>query len=207
MTNLEIAVYALYLEDGVSRSVHTEDIALRCFDLAPDAFSWVKHRGRPDKGVARSALMDARKEKYGALVTGRAGRTKKRTQGSSTEVTVDGWQLTGNGVQWVKDNEARLADGLGNREPKAHRQDLLKKLTRVRKHHLFREYMEQPEGFVAAIGPLAELLRCRVDAEESVWQKRFDTLRAQAQLAEQNDVLSFLDVCKKHMESREEGEQ
>ncbi len=40
--NSELVVYALYLLGGESHPVHTEDVALKCFELFPDSFSWVK---------------------------------------------------------------------------------------------------------------------------------------------------------------------
>jgi hypothetical protein len=60
LKNWEIAVYALFLEGGTSKPIHTEDIALACFRLAPDAFSWIRHVEYPDKDIARVALTDAR---------------------------------------------------------------------------------------------------------------------------------------------------
>lgn len=199
LTNWEIAVYALYLRGGASRSVHTEDVALKCFELAPDSFSWVKHRQYPDKEVARKGLVDARAEKN--LVTGRTGRGKGQSSKTATDPALDGWQLTDAGVRWVMENEDRLAHELQERQPKGHRQELLQKLSRIRGHGLFKKFQDQPAGFVPSLGSLAELLRCRVDAERSVWEKRFATLRNEARLANQGDVVTFLDICQKFVNS------
>jgi len=195
LTNWEIAVYALYLEGGLSRPVHTEDVALRCFKLAPHSFSWIKHTHLPDKEVARSALVDARKEKYGALTTGRTGRgTGQKTEYGSGK-SLDGWQLTNLGVEWVKANESRLLQELGKHEPKMHRQELLQKLSQVRNHPLFKEFEACPDEFAPSLGLLADLMRCRVDAEPIVWRRRFAALVNEAQMAEQHDIIDFLDRC------------
>jgi hypothetical protein len=205
LANWEITVYALYLMGGASRWVHTEDIALKCFEIAPDSFSWVKYSKYPDKEVTRIALMDARKEKIGALVTGRAGRGKGHHSKGNTQRRLDGWQLTEAGTEWVAQNEDRLAKELSQRQPRSHRQELLQNMARVRSHNLFKNFQEQPNSFVPSIGSLAELLRCRVDAESHVWERRFGVLRNQAQLAEQEDVLEFIDICRRFVESRGEG--
>lgn len=127
----------------------------------------------------------------GKFVRGRAGRT----QSADGETTSDGWQLTPEGAKWINEHQDELATALGERGSRANRQEVLKVLRRLREHSLFLEYLDHPESFVPGIGELAELLRCRVDAAEQVWQKRFCTLRNQAQLAEQADVLAFIKKC------------
>lgn len=195
LANWEIAVYALYLQGGASHSVHTEDVALKCFELAPGSYSWIKHTLYPDKEVARSSLVDARKEKNGSLVVGRAGKGKGHWRRKAQDPEPDGWQLSEAGSKWVCEHEQHLAELLKQAEPKSHRQEVLKKLNRIRRHNLFETFTDQPDSFVPHIGSLAELMRCRVDAHHSVWRERFATMRNQAELAKQADVLAFLDRC------------
>ena len=94
--NSELVVYVLSLLGGESKSVHTEDIALKCHELFSDSFSWTKYPDRPDKEVVRTGLMDARKEKHGQLVKGRSGREIHKVP--------DGWMLTEAGIEWLKKN-------------------------------------------------------------------------------------------------------
>ena len=202
LTNWEIVVYALHLLDGATKSVHTEDIAVKAFNLAPDIYSWVKYPNYPDKEIVRKQLVHARND-YGDLVKGRSGTGK----GQSDDPMLDGWMLTEAGVRWIMENEDRLALELNQRQPKVRRQELLQKLSRIRNHHLFKEFKDQPEGFVPTLGSLAELLRCRVDTEKAIWEKRFLTLRNQAQLANQNDLLAFLDICQRFVNSSLETHQ
>ncbi len=202
LTNWEIVVYALYLEGGATDRVHTEDLALRCFGLAQDSFSWVKHRNYPDKDIVRVALTDARKPKHGALVSGRAGRTTAQSVETTSIKFPDGWQLTRSGVAWIQENEERLQHALNVRAVKPHRQDILRSLERVRKHPLFLEYQSDPGSFTPRIGDLAEMLRCRVDAEQFVWNKRFESLYNQAELAHQKDLVAFLDRCQGFQKSQ-----
>ena len=68
LSDIDIALYALYLLGGWQKRVHTEDIALRCYKLVPSKFSWVKYPQYPDPAPTRFALGDAKKKKYGMLV-------------------------------------------------------------------------------------------------------------------------------------------
>lgn len=43
LSNIDIVVYALYVLGGWRERIHTEDIALKCFEIAPSRFSWVKY--------------------------------------------------------------------------------------------------------------------------------------------------------------------
>jgi hypothetical protein len=149
----------------------------------------------PDKEVTRSSLVDARKEKNGRLVTGRAGRHKGQYRNRGITPEADGWTLTEEGVKWVQNNHDRVERSLGTGADQSSRQEIRRALHRVTQSALFQDYLSNREGFVPQLGALAELLRCRVDAENHVWSKRFATLRNQAQLARQNDVLDFLEKC------------
>ncbi len=102
--NWEIAVYALMLCKGHIHRVSTEDVAVKCFELAPDSFSWVKYPRFPDKDTARVALTDARKIGRGKLVRGRAGRGKGHSHRTRTVPGTDGWELTPAGAIWIRSN-------------------------------------------------------------------------------------------------------
>ena len=97
LPNRELVVYALFLLGGDTNRVHTEDVALKCFELCPQSFSWVKHAEYPDKDIVRVALTDARKEHYGALVEGRAGQRHGLTAKTKRGPVPDGWILTATG--------------------------------------------------------------------------------------------------------------
>jgi hypothetical protein len=206
LVNWEVAVYALHLLGGASRPIHTEDVALKCFDLAPESFSWIRYPEHPDKDIARVALTDARKAKAGALVSGRAGKGSRRVASAHDVVSTDGWVLTESGVQWVLGHEARLAETLGQKITAYHRQDVLQKLQRVRKHRLFEVFMRPAQRFTPSLGELADLLRCRVDADEPVWKKRIELLRNQALIASQEDVLAFVNACDTRIDQLLAGE-
>ena len=202
LPNRQLVVYGLYLLGGESKPVHTEDITLKCFELFPTSFSWVKHPHLPDKDIVRVALTDARKAPHGAMVEGRAGERRGLAAKTRRLPVEDGWMLTPMGAGWIRENLAALERVAGGGDAKVHRQRLLKHLNRTREHPLFLRYLENPTRFSAALGQIADLLRCRVDAESDVWQKRFDALEKQATAAGQDDVVGFVSVCRRSYEGQ-----
>jgi len=207
LANWEIAVYVVHLLGGVSRRISTEDITLKCFELVPDSFSWIKYPQYPDKDVVRSALVDARKKKNGVLIQGRAGRGKGHPHRTSAEPALDGWSLTEAGVRWIQENEPRLTSQLGypQTQTRSYRQETRQKLARIKEHGLFQHFQEQPEGFSPSLGDMAELFRCRVDADWHTWEKRFQVAANLAQAANETAILVFLEKCRAAVQSQISG--
>lgn len=200
LINWEVAIFALYMRGGATKHIHTEDVALECFKLSPESFSWVNYPQYPDKDIVRVALTDARKARTGTLVTGRAGRGTKNIADSLTGPAPDGWMLTERGVSWILENEDRLNLALRRSPVKSHRQQNLQKIAKVREHRLFRKYVSDASDFAASLGELGDLLRCRVDADRAVWNKRLALLRNEATLAKQADMIDFVSSCAKEID-------
>lgn len=207
--NRELVLYALYTMGSIAERFHTEAIAIRCHELFPTSFSWSTRSDLPDKDIVRVALTDARKEKYGTLVEGRSGQSRGHHQETQRGPMSDGWKLTQAGFEWIQHNKERL-DGLALKSaPRDHRQKSRKMLTRVRDHALFTKFLEHPSSFTTGIGQLADLARCRVDAEPRIWSVRFNKLEQLAIETKQDDVRQFIGACRKAYEtatrSPEEG--
>ncbi len=185
--NSELVVYVLSLLGGESKSVHTEDIARKCHELFSDSFSWRKFPEYPDKEVVRVGLMDARREKNGQLVKGRSGQDRGKIP--------DGWMLTEDGIEWLKKNHIRFEALAGSNELKEHRQKLLQQLKRVKQHVLFEKFITNREQFSPSIGDLADLLRCRVDANPTVWEERFESVLRKAHATDQKEIMEFIEKC------------
>ena len=201
--NRHLVIYVLSALGGEYKRVHTEDIGLKAHELFPESFSWTTYPEYPDKEIVRVALMHARLEKHGALVEGRAGRGLGLSARTNREPTPDGWNLTKNGIDWIKENEALFENTGGSRDVKEHRQKVLQQLKRVKQHRLFDRFRDDPDRFCPAIGDIADLLRCRVDAEPHIWSKRFETLKNKAHVAGQEDVSHFIGRCEHaYMEQR-----
>lgn len=102
ISKVDMVVYALAVLGGAHSTIHSEDIAAKCYELAPSRFSWgmekYKSRGWPDKYIVKTALEDAKKDKYGALAEGTY----------ALELSKDGWRLTPKGAKWLKRNLKRM---------------------------------------------------------------------------------------------------
>lgn len=83
----EVGVMAIYLLGGATRSVDTEDAAMKCYEIAPNLFSWQKHKDQINLELVRVSLSDAKKIKNGGLLSG-SGR--------------EGWRLSSKGLDWVR---------------------------------------------------------------------------------------------------------
>jgi hypothetical protein len=94
---LDIVVVAVHLLGGDRKSVDTEDVAVKCHELAPGMFSWRKYPNQINLELVRVALSDAKKRSYGQLLSG-SGR--------------EGWRLSPRGIDWItSEGEALLNKG------------------------------------------------------------------------------------------------
>lgn len=130
----EVAVAAVYLLGGTSRAVDTEDVAVKCHELAPSLFSWQKYKEHPNLELVRVSLSDAKKLKNGKLLTG-SGR--------------EGWRLSSKGLDWLanKKNTGFLdvASEIRQGESKAGSIDAVRKQrehTRITSSDAWKEWSE-----------------------------------------------------------------
>jgi hypothetical protein len=188
--NMHIAVYALSLLGGAHQKVHTENIAQKCFEIAPDRFKW-EHFPYPEKELVRKALFHASEENNGSLVTGRTGieqRGKLR----------DGWQLTPAGAAWVRENEPRLGDSLGPKSTSIPRREAERFLKKIRAEVAYKVF--SATGSLDEVSPymFTDLLNCSPDAPADTIRSKLDRLLSVAELVNERDVLSFLKACEGH---------
>jgi len=190
-SNRDMVVYALHLLGGATKKCHTEDIAIKCFELWPTVFSWTKYPQNPDKDLVRVGLTDSRKAKNGTLVDGRTGKARGQSSKTGRRPTSDGWTLTDAGVKWIETNLPRFQSA--GTITKDHRQKSLRFLKKIRGHEVFARYDDNPEKFYPTIGDLADLLRCRVDADDAVWGARFERIRKHAIATGQDEYVGFVE--------------
>jgi hypothetical protein len=186
---VDVAVLALAQLGGATKKVHSEDIAVKAFELAPEKFSWrlPQYRSKPwpDKELVRAALVNAQTKEYGELVRG----------AYNTDLSKDGWRLTAAGSEWVMANERRVCDALSveqNQIPKQEAQRFCKKL---KGDSLFRRFMAEGNLDSASQYEFSDLLECSPDAPKETIQTKFDRLRAMAHVVKDQDILSFLHSC------------
>jgi hypothetical protein len=190
VTNVEIVVYALAILRGAERSVHTEDIAAKCYELAPSSFSWrlapYRDKGWPDKYIVKTALEDAKKEDR-ALVEG----------AYALDVAKDGWRLTPKGARWFGHDAKRIENTLDLQPSKSlisklERQRFLKQL---RSQPLYKEFSKNGALHDSTKYNFTDMLNCSPDASKEVIALKFNRLRSTAELVGDQDINLFLEVC------------
>ena len=194
LSDKDIAVYALHLLGGWQKRVHTEDVALKCYELAPSKFSWVKYPQHPDATPARFALEAAKKQKYGALVRGESERKR-------TSKNIGGWMLTVNGIEWVKENRKRIEDYLGKHVPTGDRLPANRKLKGLTESAAFRRFRDRGEQAEVSHAEFAESLVCTVNTTAEVLNDRLDQLNSIAEELKRDDIKSYVDFCRKRFGS------
>ena len=93
---IDAVIMAVYMLGGDSKAIDTEDVAIRVHELAPGMFSWQKYPDQINLELVRVQLSNAKKQQYGALLTG-SGR--------------EGWRLTRGGFEWASGPGQELLRG------------------------------------------------------------------------------------------------
>ena len=190
LSNAEIVVYAIFQLGGNEGKIHTEHIAMECFKLAKERFSWrlPEYKEYPDKQHVREALKDAQYFKEGRLVTGRSG-----VDAAGKEV--DGWMLTPEGARWIMRNCKRIESLLEISTERSKRLDLLRAIRWFEREKCYQKYLH--DGSLENISEyeFKDMLLCRPDAQPQVIRKEFERLQTKAEIAQDKNILSFLNAC------------
>jgi len=194
LSNVDIALYALYKLGGASKKIHTEYIAAEAYRLSEERFSWTlpefRKLGYPDKTTVRYALESAKKQK---LVKGRAGRDKGGRES-------EGWQFTPLGVEWFFKNGERIKNNfklekpISSVLPKHQAERFIKKMHAEKIFGLYREKKSLDE---ASIYDFADMLNCSPDASKEVMRQKFDLLKSTTITINDQEIRFFLDECEK----------
>jgi len=190
LSNKDIVLYALHHLGGWQRRVHTEAIALKCYELAPSKFSWVKYPQYPDLSAAYHALGDAKKPKYGALVKGESEKTKKKKG-------IGGWMLTADGIKWTEANKERIEKYLGEHRPIGDRLPADRKLKELLRSTAFKKFKAYGEQAEISHADFAESLVCTVNTRSEVLNDRLEQLYSIAEKREKEDVKNYVNSCRK----------
>lgn len=172
LPNWKIAVAALYALWGATARRRTEDIALRCFEMAPRRFGW---RGHPQLEPARVALRTAKKPASGAFVTG---------------TDAAGWLLTEAGRAWCETHLEGLPDGLRARGWSALTVREARALRRFARQPLFARWKRGERDF--APYEVADSLGFPADAPPVTVRRRLEELLAAARTAEASALTDCL---------------
>ena len=99
LSNLEILLVSLARIGGEAHGVHTEDIAIEAFKLAPNRFGWRKYPERIDLESVRRALTSATEKEPPLL----AGSVRQ------------GWMISREGIRWLESNSQEVGQPAGYR--------------------------------------------------------------------------------------------
>lgn len=188
LSNRDIVVYVLYHLGGWQKRVHTEDIALKCYELAPSKFSWIKHPEYPDLSAAYYALGDAKKPEYGALVRGESEKTR---------TSIGGWMLTADGIKWIEANKDRIEKYLGEHKPIGDRLPADRKLKELLRSAAFKKFKTYGEQTEISHAEFAESLVCTVNTRSEVLNDRLEQLYSIAERLRLEDVKNYVDLCRR----------
>jgi hypothetical protein len=194
LSNIDVVVFALYLLDGVMKKVHTEEIAVKCHELAPEKFSWElsKYKNYPDRQATFWALQDARKDKNGHLIEGRGGRNVFGDR--------EGWQLTVEGVKWLKEQKDRIATALQLERPQIKHIERGRFLKKIKKEEAFIAFIRDGNLDNVSRYNFTDFLGSPPDASVEMIFKKFVALKAKAELMPDEDLDTFLDLCEQKFE-------
>ena len=189
LKNKEIAIYALYLLGGINKRIHTEDVALKCFKIAPSKFSWSKYPKYPDLAPTRFALESAKKNVNGNLVEGESEKKKNAKN-------IGGWRLTINGVEWIKINKSRIESFLGKKKPLGDRLETDRMLKAIMQSEAFIKFRRYNKSAEITRAEFAESLICTVNTDKTILNERLDQILNSAVQHNRLEVKEFIDFCK-----------
>lgn len=192
LSNIDIALFALYKLGGIKEKVHTEKIAWEAYNLAKERFSWrlpeFREKGFPDKSPVRFALEQAKKKENRRLITGRAG-------GDVGGKELEGWQFTPTGAIWIKENEARIVKELGQKKadlPKVQAERFTKK---IKNDPLFKHFREKKTLDNVSRYLFTDMLVCAPDASIDIIEQKLNQIIANANLLGDKEIIYFLKTC------------
>jgi len=190
LSNVDVALYALYKLGGALKSIHTEHIAWESFNLSEDRFAWIlpefRVRKFPDKTTVRYALESAKKIK---LIKGRAGRDRNKSEG---------WQLTSLGTEWILKNQKRIAFLLRDELPfseaiPSHQAERF--IKKIKAEKIFKYFLRDKGLENATPYDFTDLLSCSPDASSKVIKQKFDLLKSTAALINNEEIRNFFSAC------------
>ena len=187
LSDKDIVLYALYLLGGWQERIHTEDIALKCHQLAPSRFSWVKYPQYPDIQPVRFALEKVG-AKHGGLVEGKSERKDK--------AIVGGWRLTESGVQWIEANRTRIEQSLAKDVSIKDRLPQNRRINELFRSLAFRKFQQYGEKAEISHAEFAESLVCTVNTKADVLIERLEQLYSAAEELKRQEIKDYVDFCR-----------
>jgi hypothetical protein len=189
-SNIEIVIVVLAQLGGATRKVHTEQIAVKAYELAPDRFSWnlpeYRSKNWPDKQAVRFALENEKRKENGRRVDG------DTAHGDSAR---DGWRLSPVGAEWIAANQDRILKSLTAKPSSIPRREAQRFCKRLKKETVYQSFVSTGAVENVSRYDFTDLLLCSPDAHTDTIRLKFDRLLAVAHLVGDSEILSFLNAC------------
>lgn len=188
LNDKDIVIYALYTLSGYEKRIHTEDIALKCFDIAPTRFSWAKHPQYPDIQPVRFAL-----EKSKPFIVGSSERKQAKI--------VPGWRLTDEGVEWININKERIEKFLFGEQIPNPRLINNRKIKRLMESKGYKLFQANEGSATIPYADFVESLTCTVNTRNEVLLEKLEQLYSAASVLKQKEILNYLDHCRTYLKT------
>ena len=191
LTTIDIILYALYLEGGMTKKTNTEDIALKCFKLSPFRFSWIKHSQYPSLESVRRPLITARSKEGGSLIQGRHGKTKE-------DQVSEGWIFTPKGIEWLESNKNRIESLLKLKPSQPKRTQIDKRIFELKNSVAFKKFVREKDCKNILPYEFTNFLNASLDTPSSILRDRIDKIRAVAATAKEREIINFVNMAEKY---------
>lgn len=194
----EVVALALAVLGGSSRPVSTEDLALKCFELSPENFSWktkISHicsgckksveMSLPDKDTVRKSISDAKgNKKLDTLIKGSESKRNK---------SKDGWRLTALGARKARSFRKYLQNGSGEVITK-------NAVTKgIRKHSLYKTFLRKGKHFppltVGLSSKFVDMLETSSDSPKDIITMKLNDIILAAIECGDEELLHFAKSC------------
>jgi hypothetical protein len=131
-------------------------------------------------------LEDAKKKAYGALVEGTY----------ALDLSKDGWRMTPKGIEWITKNKVRISEALKCKTPTLPKRDADRFARKLRTEPAFKHFTKTGGLDGVSSYMFTDMLGCAPDASSDIILQKFNRLLATAKLADDGDVIDFLEGCK-----------
>lgn len=173
---------------GSERFVDVEEITLEAFKLAPARFSWRTRKDLPSQENVRWALVHAQ---------------HRDTPLAIQSTDRQSWKLSAEGVAFARKHAPDLARAnlvpppVGKETGRAS-----ERVAQIRNHAIYRAHEHGTPTADQARHAIADLLITPPDAPKALVLRRLGSARAAAELADDAEVLGFLDELRGEVERK-----
>lgn len=190
LSNIDVVLYALNTLGGNNEKILTEDIALKCFSLAPSRFSWILYPQYPDLEPVRKALFRARSKNLGGLVIGRHGKTKENQ-------ISDGWMMTPRGIEWFKKNTEKIELLLNKKEKNVRRTKVDQKIFGLKKSVAFKKFLRDGDSRDIEDFEFTDFLDANLDTPALILRDRVARILSLAASVKDEGLANFMNNAEK----------